>query len=136
LSKLSRTARFSGAVNLTDFIEAARRRPFVWGVHDCVHFAVAAATAQTGKTYPLPKYVGLRGAMRAAKEHNFLAEMDEHFTPCPCVPPPGSIVATKTSDFLGFRLGVVVSDKAAYVSPSGLLFARLRPATDRYWKVR
>jgi hypothetical protein len=107
----------------------------VWGEHDCVHFAVRAASAQTGRDYPLPSYTGLKGAIRTAREHNLLAELDQHFTPCPHVPPRGSIVATKASDFLGFRLGVVVSDKAAYVSPNGLIFARLRPHTDRYWTV-
>jgi hypothetical protein len=133
LSKPSKTERYSGADSLNDYLDAARDRPFVWGSHDCLHFAVGAMTAQTGQTYVLPSYGCPTSALRAARRTDLLAALDWHFRRCAHVPPPGSLVAVKENGPLGYRLGVVVSDKAAYVSPNGLVFDRLQPDTDLYW---
>ena len=133
MSKPSKTATCSGVESLIDYIEAARDRPFAWGSHDCLHFAIGAMSAQTGKTYPLPDYGCPTGALRLARRRDFLKELDQHFRRCDHVPPPGSLVAVKEDGPTGHRLGVVVSDRAAYVSPNGLVFARLQPDTDLYW---
>lgn len=133
MSRLSKTANCSGAASLHEYIEASRARPFAWGSHDCLHFAIGAMSAQTGKTYPLPDYGCPTGALRLARRRDFLKELDQHFRRCDHVPPPGSLVAVKEDGPTGHRLGVVVSDRAAYVSPNGLVFARLQPDTDLYW---
>lgn len=90
-------------------------------------------SAQTGRAYPLPSYRSPAGALRAARRTDLIAELDRHFRRCAHVPPPGALVAVREDGPTGYRLGVVVSDKAAYVSPNGLVFARLQPDTDLYW---
>ena len=133
MSKPCKIERYSGAANLAEYIEAARDTPFEWGSHDCLHFAIGAASMQTGRRYPLPRYSTACGAARLAQRLRLLEHLDRTFWRCPHVPPPGSLVAVKEDGPTGYRLGVVVSDKAAFVSPNGLAFARLQPSTDLYW---
>jgi hypothetical protein len=137
LSKVCKTENCSGAASLSDYLASVRDKPFEWGVHDCVQFARGAAEAQTGAEFPLPEYSGLRGALALCKRICLIAELDKRFARCKHVPPIGSIVAVQDTEreSIGYRLGVVVSDKAAFVSPSGLVFAKLRPETDMYWIV-
>lgn len=135
MSKACKTVSCSGAASLNDYLASVRDRPFEWGVHDCVQFARGAAEAQTGAKFPLPEYSGLRGAMALCKRVCLVTELDKRFARCKHVPPVGSIVAVQDGDGIGLRLGVVVSDKAAFVSPSGLVFVKLQPATDIYWTV-
>jgi hypothetical protein len=138
LSKLSKTEKSSGADSLNSYLESVRDKPFEWGVHDCVLFAKGAAEAQTGAEFPIPEYVGLRGAIDLCKRICLVSELDKRFERCGHVPPVGSIVAVQDTlrAGIGYRLGVVVSDKAAFVSPKGLVFAKLRPETDLYWIVK
>jgi hypothetical protein len=128
-----RTATCSGVEILSDYLTRVRSHPFAWGSHDCLHFAIGAMTAQTGVTYPLPAYDSPAGALRLARRMDLIGTLDRTFRRCPHVPPPGSLVAVKEDGPTGYRLGVVVSDKAAFVSPNGLAFARLQPSTDLYW---
>jgi hypothetical protein len=123
--------------SLAEYLAEVRDAPFEWGAHDCVLFVKGAVEAQTGHVYLTPDYEGLRGALVLARRLRIVAELDRLFTRCPHVPPPGSIVAVTDPDnpAIGYRLGIVVSHKAAFVSPSGLVFARLQPATDLYWTV-
>jgi len=136
LSKPCRTEKSSGADSLHEYIEAARHKPFAWGSHDCLRFAIGAVTVQTGREYPLPWYATPYGAARMARKVNLLKRLDKAFWRCPHVPPPGSLVAVQEDGPAGYRLGVVISDKAAFVSPSGLIFDRLHPETDLYWVVK
>jgi hypothetical protein len=138
LSKLSKIEKCSGADSLNSYLDSVRHAPFDWGVHDCVIFAKEAAEAQTGATYPLPSYTGIRGALEVCKRVCLVSELDKLFERCAHVPPVGSIVAVEDtkSAGIGYRLGVVVSDKAAFVSPKGLVFDKLRPDTDIYWIVK
>jgi hypothetical protein len=119
------------------YLASVRHRPFQWGAHDCVIFARDAVAAYTGKAHTLPAYTTLREAVIAARNMSIVEELDRRFARCRHVPPVGSLVAVVDSDApgIGYRLGVVVSDKAAFVSPSGLTFAKLRPNTDLYWTV-
>lgn len=134
MSKPSKTATCSGAAShLSEYLDRVRDQPFAWGAHDCLHFALKAMSAQTGKTYETPSYSDAVGAVRVSQQINIVDEMDRLFCRCPHVPPPGSLVAAKENTPIGRRLGVVVSDRAAYVSPNGLVFARLQPDTDLYW---
>lgn len=130
-----KTVKSSGAARLADFIEAVRHRPFEWGVHDCLHFPLRAVEAQTGIWHAPPAYASPKEALRHARHINIVTEFDTRFRRCPHVPPAGSLVVTPTDDGLNWRGGVVVSDRAAYVSPSGLVFARLRPDIELYWTV-
>jgi len=136
LSKLSKIDLSSGAERLNDYLEGVRHTPFAWGSHDCLRFVLGAVEAQTGRAYALPVYADPAGAARAARGRDILAELDQAFRRCAHVPPPGSIVAVKERGPLGYRLGVVVSDRAAFVSPSGLIFDTLQPETDLYWIVQ
>jgi len=124
------------ASRLHAYLDAWRDRPFAWGPHDCFHFAMGAASAQTGDVYDLPHYTSVRGAVEASREATLLQRVDQYFARCTHVPPPGSLVAVQEDGPIGYRLGVVVSDKAAFVSPNGLVFARLHPKTDIYWVVK
>ena len=137
MSKACKTVSYSGAASLHDYLASVRDKPFEWGVHDCVQFARGAAEAQTGAGFPLPEYSGLRGALALCKRVCLVTELDKRFERCTHVPPVGSIVGVQDTERegIGYRLGVVVSDKAAFVSPIGLVFVKLRPETDLYWIV-
>jgi len=133
LSRLSKTATCSGADSLSEYLDRVRDQPFTWGSHDCLHFALGAVTAQTGQPYDIPAYGCPKGALRVHLRVGLVKALDNLFCRCAHIPPPGSLVAVKEKGPIGYRLGVVVSDKAAYVSPNGLVFARLQPDTDLYW---
>jgi hypothetical protein len=83
-----------------------------------------------------PRYSTACGAARLALRLNLLAHLDRTFWRCAHVPPPGSLVAVREDGPTGYRLGVVISDRAAFVSPNGLVFDRLQPETDLYWVVK
>lgn len=136
-STLSRTRNSSGVARLNDYIAAARKRPFAWGEHDCVQFVRGHVEMQTDRLIPVPSYRGKRGAVALLRTYDLKKELDARFARCPHVPPRGSIVARKTPEDrpLGYVLGIVVSDRAAFVSPNGLVFAKLEPETDSYWIV-
>lgn len=135
MSRPFKTRNSSGAARLNDYIEAARTRRFAWGEHDCVHFVRGHIEAQTGESIPLPAYQGKRAALALLDAYDPFVALDARFPRCVHVPPRGSIVARQAPDQrpLGYILGIVVSDRAAFVSPSGLVFARLTPETDIYW---
>jgi len=130
-----KTEKSSGAARLTEYLEEGRHRPFEWGVHDCLHFSLRAVEAQTGVWHSPPTYTSPKEALRQVRHMDVVAEFDARFSRCPHVPPLGSLVVTPTDDGLRWRAGVVVSDRAAFVSPSGLVFARLRPDIELYWTV-
>ena len=119
--------------SLNDYLDHVRDLRFEWGVHDCVQFARGAVEAQGGDC-PVPEYRGQRGALALSRRMCVVTYLDRVLVRCPHVPPVGSIVLVRDGD--QWRLGVVVSDKAAFVSSAGLVFARLRPESDLYWTVR
>lgn len=49
---------------LQALIDARRRDPFTWGVHDCCQFALGAIAAVTGRHVPVRPYASERGAVR------------------------------------------------------------------------
>lgn len=59
---------------LDEYVQAARCRPFAWGVHDCCTFAAGAVQAITGRVIELPSYVGVRQALRALRARDGLME--------------------------------------------------------------
>jgi hypothetical protein len=138
LLKVCKTENCSGEDSLNKYLESVRHKPFEWGVHDCVQFTKGAVKAQTNRDIDLPHYSSIRGAISLCKTICLVSELDKMFDRCNHIPPIGSIVAVgdtyRTST--GPRLGVVVSDKAAFVSPNGLVFSKLRPETDLYWIVK
>jgi hypothetical protein len=136
LSKACKTKNSSGAASLNDYLASVRDKPFEWGVHDCAHFTLGAVEAQTGVRHDPPEYSNARGAFACFVKQRMSDWFDERFERCAHVPPVGSIVVIKCDDAITQRAGVVVSDKAAFVSPSGLVFAKLRPETDLYWIVK
>ena len=135
MSKACKTKNYSGAANLNEYLALARDKPFEWGVHDCAHFTLGAVEVQTGARYEPPKYSSAAQAFSCFVKQSMSDWFDERFERCVHVPPVGSIAVVKCDDAITQRAGIVVSDKAAFVSPSGLVFAKLRPETDLYWIV-
>lgn len=130
-----KTEKSSGAARLDEYLESVRALPFVWGEHDCLHFPLRAAEAQTGVWHEPPTYTSTREALHHARALDIVAEFDARFVRCAHVPPKGSLVLTPSTGGIKWRGGVVVSHRAAYVSPSGLIFASLQPSVELYWKV-
>lgn len=136
--KVCKTENCSGVDNLHSYLNSVRHKPFEWGVHDCVQFVKNAVEAQTKNKIDLPNYTNLRQAISLCKKVCIVSELDGRFARCNHIPPIGSIVAVQDTMRVntGPRLGIVVSDKAAFVSPNGLVYQKLRPETDLYWIVK
>lgn len=69
-------------LSLQSYIAAHLKKPFQWGVNDCVLFAVGWAELTTGKKYlPEVDWTTELGAMRAIKKQGGLFEaFNRHFT--------------------------------------------------------
>ena len=127
MSRRFRTETFSGAGGLHEYLASVRDKPFRLGRHDCARLAAGAVAAQTGWIIAVPRR---RGPV------DLVTEVDRLLPRCAHVPPPGGIVASPDGPPFGWRLGVVVSDRAAFVGRDGLVFHRLRPDAEIYWSVR
>lgn len=120
---------------LIEYLSKVSKTPFQWGVHDCAHFALGAVYAQTGQWHDPPYYTNAREAFECFCRQSISEWFDERFPRCDCVPPVGSIVVSPSDDAIIERAGVVVSDKAAFVCSAGLVFDRLSPGVDKYWRL-
>ena len=130
-----KSAKSSGAATLNDYLARVRSKHFEWGVHDCAHFTLGGVEAQTGVWHEPPAYTNAREAFACFRKQSMSEWFDQRFERCPHVPPVGSIVVVRCDDAIIERAGLVVSDKAAFVSSSGLIFRKLQPAADKYWTV-
>lgn len=108
---------------LSEFIEARRNTPFVWGETDCTLFAADAVKALTGVD-PAAQYRGKysdqKGALRLIKEAGSLSGL----VPLESIPVQfasrGDVVLldTESGQALGVHLGRVIAGQG----PTGLMF--------------
>ncbi len=116
---------------LAEAVEAARAKPFVWGLHDCPTFAFETRMILTGGEDVAAlwrgRYTTHLGGMRVMRRLGWasLEDMGRALLGEPRATPRlaqrGDIVLTDTG--LGF--GVVIGATAVGLAPKGLVFASL-----------
>jgi hypothetical protein len=110
-------------------IEAARPRPFEWGIHDCAAFATAIAAELTGEdpvAHLRGSYVSAFGAERVMAEHGGLAALVSQYygEPAPIAQASrGDLVLAERDN--GPALGVCLGSVAAFAGPDGLAFLKM-----------
>lgn len=70
-------------MTLSDYIIERLERPFIWGQHDCVLFAVGWLSIRAGREMmpPLPAWTNAKEAMAAVESVGGLeAQFDKHLT--------------------------------------------------------
>ena len=127
------------------YVERVRSHPFVWGRHDCMTFANAAVTAYRGRGFA-DDWVNAYSTENEASSHaaalllamgagNVVEAVDRRLDRSrSLIPPRASVVARPSDGVLGYGFGVMVSDRAAFVGPRGLVMLKVRP-TDICWSV-
>jgi len=110
-------------VRLGDFLDAHRRRPFVWGSHDCCTFVCAAVQLRSGVDLMdgWPAYSSEREAaetLRAAGDGTLIKTFRARMTEIPVAHArPWDVVALDVK-----RLGVCAGRLSAFVGEEGLEF--------------
>lgn len=111
---------------LNDAIEAARGRPFAWGVHDCAAFATAVSAELTGHD-PVAalrgSYESAWGAERLMARYGGLSGLISHHYGEPVTigyARRGDLVLAERDN--GPALGVCLGGVAAFAGPEGLAF--------------
>lgn len=127
---------------LAAIVEQARDVPFLWGSHDCVHWAISVAEELTGAPFgpALPEYGSATGAMRVLRGMGFdglLEAVTHHLGPQMPVPMAqrGDLLLIPT-DVEGwpFALGVCLGSFAATPGENGLTFVPIGRAVAA-WRV-
>lgn len=122
---------------LAEAIEAARHRPFAWGVHDCATWAADVRRAMTGSDAAARwrgRYHTARGAARTIRLTGAASLVEaagrELGSPLasPLLAQRGDIVSD------GAALGVCTGAEAAFLSADGLAFRPLIDCTMA-WRV-
>ena len=121
-------------LGLVEFINENRNKPFLWGSHDCILFANKAAHALRGRGFCddlIGQYDGLnacrfyRKGLRAGGYKDITDAIDTRLNRL-IFPSKGAIVARKMpNEFLGYRIGVCIGQKIAFVGAAGLQFEGL-----------
>lgn len=132
------TRREDWPLQLERAIEAARSRPFEWGVHDCATFACNVVLAMTGCD-PMGGHRGayrsLLGAVRETRRFCGLINMATR-----AFGDPVRALEARRGDVVllcrdnGPALGVCLDHRAAFVSMAGLVFPRLSDC-EQAWHV-
>ena len=110
-------------------IEAARQRPFEWGLHDCAAFATAVAADLTGQdpvAHLRGSYTSAWGAERVMAEHGGLAALITEYYGEPIAIAQagrGDLVLAERDN--GPALGVCLGSVAAFAGPDGLAFLNM-----------
>jgi hypothetical protein len=120
-------------------IEAARRRPFAWGQHDCVMFAAGVVLALTGSD-PMARWRGTYDdALSALRALEREGGMEALWTRAlgPAMPPltaqRGDVVLFDQPD-IGETIGVCTGHMIAGPGRDGALFVPMR-AGVMAWRV-
>lgn len=118
---------------LISYLHAARKKPFVYGQHDCTLFAADAVQAMTGADHGAKyrgKYKTLSGGLRLLKKSGFednIAFVASILTECPAImAQPGDVAVIDAPD--GPALGIVQGESVYAVSQSGLALVPLTAA--------
>ncbi len=122
---------------LSDFIEAARRRPFSWGRHDCCLFAADWVREATGADPAADwrgRYRSASGARRILRQH-FDGDVAAVATAVLGEPLASPLLAQRGDVALvDGALGVVIGAEVALLGEAGLAFHPLGTAA-RAWRV-
>ena len=132
------------------YIEKIRKKPFNWGIHDCVVFANEIVKIQTGKGFlddHLPDYDNAIKANRTyrtilvdLKVNNIKEAIDTKLRRfIGLIPPKGSIVCKEEKKErmeygIGYNLGVAIDHRAGFLGENGLQFLRIK-SEDVFWQV-
>lgn len=133
--------------DLMRYIESKLHEPFDWGKHDCLTFISGAIEVQTGEN-PLKKeilkYKDAKSGISAYNRYrkagkSYKTTLDSVLSRFEgVIPPRGSIVAhggiEGLGEVFGAALGVMISNRAAYVGESGLVFLPFEK-TQKAWLV-
>lgn len=128
-------------IRLNAAIEAARGRPFAWGVHDCALFAFNIVRDLTGVdhvTVYRDSYRTALGAKRALRRHGggSLPTAITRLLGTPIAPlraQRGDVVLWAQPE-QGDTVGVCLGGDAAFVADSGLVFVPLNQCSTA-WRV-
>lgn len=122
---------------LVAYLDAAGRRPFAEGRHDCALFAAGAVQAMTGLDYAADyrgRYTTTRGGLRVLRRDGYadhVALAASHF-PETAAPVPGDLAVVPTAE--GPALGVVQGEHVYLLAPGGMTLAPIA-AASRFFKV-
>jgi hypothetical protein len=133
-------------LRLAQYFDDIRHEPFEWGLHDCLKFADGAIEAQTGELIFTDWYgryktewgclLNYRRQLRRTGFCDIIEAVDSRLSRFSGkIPPRGSIIGRKAEPMItGLILGVVISDKAVFLSEDGLQFVSIVPG-DIFWSV-
>jgi hypothetical protein len=121
------------------YIEAARAKPFAWGVNDCCLFTAGAVDALTGSTYAAQvaaNYTDEASALAYLASFDSFEAAISHWADAPSLAPnfagPGDIVLIDTRS--GPTAGVCLGVHCAFVAPGGLAYLP-RVCIARCWRI-
>jgi hypothetical protein len=127
------------------YLTLKQKEPFSWEKNNCLAF-VSGYLQYEGKK-PLPKdwikgystpreaYVHYNKTLEKYGCKDIVEALDKRFyRELTLHPQDGMIVARKNSDFMGYIVGLVCSDRCFFMSPQGLKFTEPE-VTDFYWSV-
>lgn len=132
---------------LNQVVENLREEPLIWGVNDCFTFVNACHYALT-EEFLAEEWMGKYSTAFEAKIHyarklkatgnaDIISAIDTKLTRVnSIIAPRGSVVARQVEDeaVMGYALGVVVSDKIAFLTAQGLDFVTPSDG-DVFWSV-
>ena len=119
--------------SLNNYLKSVRRKPFVWGSHDCLTFTNDAFKAMHGAGWAddwLGRYMDgsrilRRNELKLEFRHqNFFSAVDARLHRVDCVPPLGALVTTDKARrwVTGVAMGVCVGTKAAFLDKAGVIY--------------
>ena len=122
--------------HLNAYLKAVKRKPFVWGQHDCLTFTNDAFRAMYGKGWAddwLNRYM-VNGRpmrrnelMREFRHSDFDIAVDKRLQRVDCVPPLGALVTTKKARkwVTGNAMGICAGTKCAFLDKVGVIYLPL-----------
>lgn len=125
-------------VRLATQIEAAHRRPFSWGSHDCALWAAAVVCELTGVDFAADyrgRYKSAQGAARVMARRGGLVTIANRALG-EAVP----VLQARRGDVVlacregGPSLGICIDERAAFTGPDGLAFLKLTEC-EQAWHV-
>ncbi|WP_127109939.1 DUF6950 family protein [Pararhodobacter zhoushanensis] len=135
---MGRVTRIAGwETILAEQIEAARLRPFQWGVHDCATWAADVRAALTGTESAAQAWRGrYKTEIGAARALRRLGWPDLATGAEAALGAPIPVLMAQRGDVVmdGQTFGVCVGASAAFVGETGLIYARLGQCSAA-WRV-
>lgn len=130
-----KTSNPIGVGDLDSFLIKWETKDFLLGTNDCVHFINDYLTICKGVTLDIPNYTTTIGAKRAYKNLKTVDVFDKYFTRV-VFPSVGDIVMRPEpkDTITGQVLGICIGSKAGYLGMNGLVFYKLEPELETYWK--